>query len=86
MIKKLQELMDEASRNLKENNENKFILESCYKDLDRLIDRVENKVEIILRDGNIHATERVQRWSTENLFGHLTGFWHTSLKKISCHK
>ena len=26
MIKKLQELMDEASRNLKENNENKFIL------------------------------------------------------------
>ena len=50
--------MDEASRNLKENNENKFILESCYKDLDRLIDRVENKVEIILKDGNIHATNK----------------------------
>ena len=60
MIKKLQELMDEASRNLKENNENKFILDSCYKDLDRLIDRVETKVENILKDGNIHATEMEQ--------------------------
>ena len=52
--------MEEASKCLKENNDNKFILESCYKDLDRLIDRVENKVEIILKDGNIPATEMEQ--------------------------